>query len=318
LSENGAPAVSVVVATRDRSERLERALDAIAAQDIAGGFELIVVDDASADDTAELLEGRARAWEPGTMRVVRRATPGGPAGARNSGWRAASAPLVAFTDDDCEPTPGWLTALAAAAGEAPSGFVQGPTHPHPGELAALGPFSRTIEVRSLGPWFPTCNVAYPRALLERLDGFDERLPRGEDTDLAWRARELGADPIWADDALVHHAVMEIGPIGRLEVAAAWWPAFANFARHPRLRRQLAWGLFWKRSHALLLLALVGVALARRFPPAILLAGPYARDVRIRMSAEGAAPLIAPYYALHDAVETATAVTGSVRHGTIVF
>ena len=317
MKPTGDPAIAVVVATRNRAERLARALDAIAAQRIQGGFELVVVDDASGDATARLLEQRRSRGEPGAFRVIRRDAPGGPAGARNVGWRAATAPLVAFTDDDCEPAPGWLAAVAESAATAAHSFVYGPTHPHPEEAAGRGPFSRTIDVRTPGPWFPACNVAYPRALLERLDGFDERLPRGEDTDLAWRAKELGARPVWAPDALVHHAVMEIGAVGRLEVAAGWHPAFVNFARHPQLREQLAFGLFWKRSHALLALAAVGVALAGRLPPALLLAVPYARDVRARMAAERAALSLAPYYLLHDAVETATAASGSLRHRTLV-
>jgi len=317
LTQAAEPAVSVVLATRDRAGRLGRALDAIEALEVPGGFELVVVDDASADDTPQLLARREEAWRGGPIRVIRREAPGGPAGARNTGWRVASARLVAFTDDDCEPTRGWLAALAEAAAEAPDGFVQGPTHPNPAELALRGPFSRTIEVRALGPWFPTCNVAYPRDLLERLGGFDERLPRGEDTDLAWRAQELGAAPVWAPEALVHHAVMEIGPLGRLEVAAGWRPAFVNFARHPSLRQHLVMGLFWKPSHALLLLALIGAVVGRRFRPALLLALPYARDVRLRMAREGASPELAVYYLAHDVVEARAAIVGSVSSGTLV-
>jgi glycosyltransferase involved in cell wall biosynthesis len=317
LSDGGVPPVAIVLATRDRADRLARALDAIAAQEVPGGFELVVVDDASTDETAALLEERARDWKPGPMRIVRRGAPGGPAGARNSGWRAAGAPLIAFTDDDCEPDAGWLRALTGAAGGNPDGFVHGPTQPSPREVAALGPFSRTIDVREPGPWFPTCNVAYPRRLLERLEGFDERLPRGEDTDLAWRAQEAGARPSWAGDALVHHAVTELGPRGRLRVATGWRPAFVNFARHPGLRKHLAWGVFWKRSHALFLLACAGVALARRFPPALVLALPYARDVRSRMAHERAGLPAAAFYPGLDAVETATALTGSLRHGRLV-
>ena len=310
-----APVVSVVLATRDRADRLERALDAIAAQDLSSPYELIVVDDASADRTPEVLAGRAAMAPARPMRTIRRDRPGGPAGARNSGWRAAAAPLVAFTDDDCEPAPGWLTALVAAAGSTPGAIVQGLTAPHPDE--AIGPFSRTLDVRALGPWFPTANMAYPRALLEDLGGFDETLPRGEDTDLAWRAAEAGAGAVLAHDAVVHHAVIELGPIGKLRLVSRWAPAFRNFARHPELRTALHLGVFWKRSHALLLLAAAGLALGRRFPPALLIALPYLRDVRARMAAENAPLPLAPYYALHDAVETGTAIAGSTRAGTLV-
>jgi GT2 family glycosyltransferase len=317
LSENGAPAVSVVVATRDRSERLERALEAIAAQDVAGGFELIVVDDASRDDTADVLERSRQAWEHGPMRVIRRRVPGGPGGARNTGWQAADAPLVAFTDDDCEPQPGWLAALVAAARDAPDAIVQGVTVPHPAERESAGPFSRTLDVSALGPWYPTSNMAYPTELLERLGGFDPSLGRGEDTDLAWRALEAGAPAVLAPGGVVHHAVIELGPIGQLRLAARWTPAFANFARHPVLRRHLALGLFWKPSHAALLLAVLGAGVARRFPPALLLALPYLRDVRARMAADGAGLETAPFYPLVDAAETASAAVGSLRRGTFV-
>jgi glycosyltransferase involved in cell wall biosynthesis len=313
----GAPLVSVVIATRDRAQRLERALDAVAAQDLAGAFEVIVVDDASVDETPAILEARERAGGAGAPRGIRRASAGGPAAARNEGWRAAVAPLIAFTDDDCEPQEGWLSALVEGAAAAPDAIVQGLTSPNPAEVGRLGPFSRTLDVRELGPWFPAANVAYPRALLERLGGFDESLLRGEDTDLAWRGREAGAGAVLAPAAVVHHAVMDLGPVGKLRLVRQWGPAFRNFARHPELRDRLYLGRFWKASHARLLLALAGVALARRVPVALVLAIPYARELRARMAAEHASLPAAPYYPLHDLVEIGTALSGSVRAGVIV-
>src|SRR3954453_18710822 len=65
------------------------------------------------------------------LRVIRPDPGGGPAAARNEGWRAARAPLVAFTDDDCQARPGWLEAGLRAARENPGAFVQGPTEPIP-------------------------------------------------------------------------------------------------------------------------------------------------------------------------------------------
>ena len=55
----------------------------------------------------------------------------------------------------------------------------------------------------------------------------------------------------------------------------------------------------------MLLTLTGLALAKRFPPALALVVPYGRDVRRRMAAEGALPAQAAFYPAHDAVETAT-------------
>ena len=67
------------------------------------------------------------------QRVIRRERPGGPAAARNEGWRAAGAPLVAFTDDDCVATPVWLEEALRAAREEPGAIVQGRTEPDPDE-----------------------------------------------------------------------------------------------------------------------------------------------------------------------------------------
>src|SRR5205823_3162308 len=82
------------------------ALGGLAAQQPTPAGEVVVVDDASTDATA------ATARDAGA-RVVRLERAGGPAAARNAGVAATSAPLLAFTDADCEPAPGWLAALAA-------------------------------------------------------------------------------------------------------------------------------------------------------------------------------------------------------------
>lgn len=311
------PRVSVVVATRNRAERLGRLLAALDRQRI-DDFELVLVDDASTDATPRLIAERESREHGPPARGVRLAVSQGPAVARNAGWPLAQASLVAFTDDDCEPAPGWLEALAEAAAETPGTVLQGRTEPNPRELGELGPYSRTLNVHSLGPWFPTANMAYPRELLERIDGFDESFAYvGEDADLAWRALEAGADVRWVDGALVHHAVVDLGPVGRLRIASQWAPAFRLFARHPGLRERLPLGLFWKHSHQNLGLALLGLLAARRAPLGLALALPYAWGLRVRMTSERARAVHAPYYALHDLVEVATAVRGSVAARTLV-
>jgi GT2 family glycosyltransferase len=306
-SDTGSPAISVVLATRDRSELLALMLDGLTRQTIgAAAFEVVVVDDASRDDTAALLAARSAELN---LRVLRNETSQGPATARDVGWREARAELVAFTDDDCVPSPGWLEALLEAARATPGGVVMGRTTPDP--AGRQTPFTRSLLVERAGPPFQTCNIVYPRSLLERLGGFDRRypLPVAEDTDLGWRAVQSGAPLAFAADALVHHAVHELGPLGNLRMAMKWRAAAPLFKRHPELRKvQLHRGIFWSPTHEHLLRALLAAALPRRlWPLSLWLAFPYLRRLAWRRSG----PLLAPYILVYDLVETAAVVRGAI-------
>jgi glycosyltransferase involved in cell wall biosynthesis len=304
--------VSVVVPTRNRAGMLRDLLESLAAQSLdASRFEVIVVDDGSTDETGEVLNS---ATDNLQLRAVRQEQ-GGPASARNRGWRMASADLVAFTDDDCRATPHWLENLLEAAARHPGAMLQGRTEIDPDQENHAGPFSRTLEITEAGPFYATCNMLYPRALLERLGGFNESYPLhgAEDTDLGWRAREAGASDAFVPDAVIHHAVVDLGPLGKLRWALGWSETMQVFRRHRSLRRMLTWGLFWKRSHALLTVALLGVLMARRFPPASLLALPYLRQLRARYLVHGYRRVHLPYLALYDLVETYAAARGAIKH-----
>ena len=308
--------IAVVVATHDRPARLAQMLRALAEQERPPD-EVVVVADGSPPSTAAVLDAELERGEL-PLRAIERPSAAGPATARDEGWRATDAALIAFTDDDCAPAPGWLAAIERAALASPGCFVQGRTLPNPAELADLGPFSRTISVPGLDPAFPTCNMAYPRELLERIDGFDTgtfgREPGGEDCDLAWRAIEAGAHPVFRADALVHHAVDDLGPLGKLRVAARWTTPMTAYARHPELRRRsFRFGIFWKEIHWELFRALIALALPTRWHALrAWLAYPYLRDVWARGRVEGGGPLLAPYFVLHDLVEVAAVARAAVR------
>jgi GT2 family glycosyltransferase len=227
--------------------------------------------------------------------------------------------VVAFTDDDCVPAPEWLEAGLKATAASPGAIVQGRTEPAPWELDSAGPFSRTIDVPGPDPAFQTCNVFYPREVLERVDGFDTqgfgRSPGGEDSDLAWRAIESGAATAFAPDALVRHAVEDLGPVGKLRVAARWTTPMLAYARHRELRRaHFALGIFWKGSHYHLVRLLLALVLPRRLRPLrIWLARPYFVAVAERARCDGASPLMAPYYLVHDVVELGAVVRAAFRY-----
>ena len=312
-----APEVAVVVPSHDRPGRLGRLLDTLEEQTLdRSRFEIVVAHDSSGPETEELLRSHPLA-AAGVLRHLTFPPGPGPAEKRNAAWRATRAPLIAFTDDDCEATPTWLEAGLAECSRFPAAVVQGRTQPNPAELDRLGPFSRTLNVTRAGPWYPTCNIFYPRGLLERLEGFDERFSTlgGEDTDLAWRALADGAEARYVEGAVIHHAVENLGPAGHLRVALRWSDSFLMFRRHPELRRRVArYGLFWKTSHALLVQAAVGLALSRAWRPARLLAFAYLDHVLVhRPRWAGASRLAAPYFVLHDVVELYAAARGAIRH-----
>jgi glycosyltransferase involved in cell wall biosynthesis len=315
LPATDTPLVSIVTATHNREDRLAMLLDGLRRQTLAAErFEIVVVDDGSTDGTAALLEREA---ERGDLRLTFHALAkaGGPAGARNVGWRSATAPLIAFTDDDCVPTPGWLEALLETSRSGANVLVQGPTRPLPEESQHLGPYSRTVEITAASPHYETCNIAYPRALLEQLGGFDETYPApaGEDSDLGWRAVTAGAELRFAPAALVHHAVHQRGPLAALRDVRLATEGVQAYKTNAELRQYLPQGIFYRRSHALFLEAALAVFLARRCPPALAFALPYAMHVRSRARRDRAKASATPFYVAFDAAEIAATVRGAVRY-----
>jgi len=255
-----APEACVVIPTRRRETRLAFALEALAAQTLAPErFEVVVV---RAPDAA----GGPLARPPAGLRVrFLTSAVAAPAAQRNLGWRSTAAPLVAFTDDDCRPAPRWLESLLAAAG-GPSTILQGRTQPDPDERHLWWGLARSWEITAPNLWFATCNIAYPRALLERLGGFDERFPAawGEDTDLGLRARELGARVRYVDDAVVWHAVVSRPLRTALREASRHDAMPVVVKRHRIHRRNLLAGVgdHW---HVRWLLLVWGLASLRRRP-----------------------------------------------------
>ena len=261
--------VTVAIPTRGRASALPRLFKALEDQTLSpSDFEVVVVDDASPDDTAEVLATLAA----NTKLDVRVLSVDGPrnrgqGAARNLAWRAAKGDVVAFTDDDCIPIPTWLEeGLAAMAGD--RRIVVGRTVPNPDHEHLRGPFARTISVES-PLYFETCNIFYRRDDLDAASGFDEVFTAGgahggEDTDLGWRVRDLGSVPVFAADAIVFHDIKPNDWIGAARQALRWTGIPRAVQRHPEEARRLLIGrVFWKWSHPYALAAIAGLLLASR-------------------------------------------------------
>ena len=316
----------MVVATHNRRQLLTRLLESLAATDFdRAALEVVVVDDASTDGTFDDLASIARDCSL-TLHAHRLEHQSGPAVARNAGWRRATAPLVAFTDDDCIADRGWLTALVKAA-ELGADFVQGTTLPDPDQ--ERGPFSHTMSVTEPSGRYDTCNMLYRRSLLESLGGFDEsfRYPYGEDTDLGLRALTAGATFAFAADALVHHDVSRSSVLARLRSAPRLEGVVLAVARHPRMRQQMTAGLFTKPHHPHALAATAGSLLLlsgrrsmRVFLIGVFLQLPflwYRAFVEQLPARKWTWPLVLPVALVLDAVNLAVLARASLKNRTLV-
>jgi cellulose synthase/poly-beta-1,6-N-acetylglucosamine synthase-like glycosyltransferase len=317
------PRVSVVVASLGRPLRLRWLLNALDEQTLARDeWELIVVHGYDAATTARFLDDHPLA-AAGILRAIGPPTGGGiQARQRNVGWRAGRGRLVAFTDDDCRPEPDWLELLLAAAEQSPGAVVQGATRPDPLERDIFAaPHVHTLEVDPPGRFAQTCNILYPRELLERLGGLDEHAIVGEDIDLSLRAREAGAEIIGEREAVVNHAIEAHTLPGFVRRNLRWRHLAYVVARHPTLRKDCVGGVFWKESHLLALMALAGLAGARRAPAVALMALPYLvpelkrRGPRPVDVAVAAAEV--PGRALNELAEILAMAAGSARYRTFV-
>jgi glycosyltransferase involved in cell wall biosynthesis len=234
------PAVSVVIATKDRARFLDRALASFETQTDAPPFEVIVADNGSADDTRDVV-ARRRARSGFAVEYVYEPEPNR-GKARNRGIASAHGDLIAFCDDDVQAPPGWIAAHVTAHAGAPQQIVNGPIlnvasydeKPKP----TLANFSRASLC--------TCNASVPRGALEAAGGFDESfdLYGWEDSELGIRLRDAGVGWKFAWDAPIWH--VKPPEYNTLEAEARKAIEKARMARrfldkHPSKRARLATG-----------------------------------------------------------------------------
>jgi glycosyltransferase involved in cell wall biosynthesis len=202
---------SVVVPTFNRSDAVHELLSALALQDFpTARFEVILVDDGSEPPLVGIEE---RYRDTLNVRVIRQENRGcGPA--RQTGVDHAVGRYLAFTDDDCRPGPGWLSAFARALSTSPDGAVAGwtrnalthsalseATQLAVNELVLSGRQGDTLE------FAPTCNLAVPRAAFAAIGGIDRdwRNSGGEDRMFCMRWRAAGHALRFEPSADVRHA-----------------------------------------------------------------------------------------------------------------
>ncbi|MDB6117586.1 MAG: glycosyltransferase [Verrucomicrobiaceae bacterium] len=199
------PRVSVVIPTRARTDLLMRCLTALLNQTLQPTFyEILVVDDGPTEETRHAVEKLAAHAPFPAVRYLHTRGATGPAAARNQGWRNAAAEIIAFTDDDTVPAPGWLeNGIASLYSDAVavSGRVAMdlPDLPTDYERNAFGLASAE---------FVTANCFCRRQALQDVGGFDEQFTAAwrEDSDLHFTLLEAGGRIVASRDAVVHHPI----------------------------------------------------------------------------------------------------------------
>jgi GT2 family glycosyltransferase len=197
------PRVSVVVCSYNGGRTLDQCLRSLLALDYPD-YEVIVVDDGSTDDTRTILSRFQ------TVKAIHQENRGLSA-ARNVGLWAAGGSIIAYTDADCFADPHWLTHLVYQLQHSDAAAVGGPNlSPEDGKLAACvaaspGQPMHVLESDQVAEHIPGCNMAFRKAVLESINGFDPQYKRaGDDVDVCWRLQQAGYWIAFAPGAFVWH------------------------------------------------------------------------------------------------------------------
>lgn len=248
-----APTLSVVLPCRNGAATIADQLEALAGQEYAEPWELVIVDNGSTDETPAIIEHyRDRI---ANLRVVDASARAGVPYARNRGVEEAVGELIAFCDADDVVTPGWLAAMGAALARdefvaaRPEYETLNPTWVYEGWDP---PPEDGLRVHRFPPYLKYAGggcLGVRRAVHDDVGGFDDSLTSCEDDDYCFRAQLAGHDLVPAPDAVVH---IRLRTRARELFAQARWYAegeaqlqrkFGNEGRRPKLWKWplLHWG-----------------------------------------------------------------------------
>lgn len=250
------PDITVVVPTRNREVLVKRLLDRLDAIDDELVYELIVIDEQSTDGTSEMLAS----WRPRRMRlrVIRHDPPKGLSAARNAGLAAATAPYIAWIDDDDLTSPDRLRRqreLLRAGGTRWSCAAKVDIDD---QLRVIG-HARCPSLDGFVERLLSFNVLpaaaqgllVETALAREIGGFDEGLDAAEDWDFCIRCALVGL-PAMLDEPLVGYRTGV--PSMSTNTAKMDRTIAAVFAKHAAERARRGVEPSWVEVHRSLLTA----------------------------------------------------------------
>jgi GT2 family glycosyltransferase len=196
---------SVIIPTYNGAARIEACLSALRRESRGRSVEVIVVDDGSTDGIADVLAHLPE------VRLIRQPN-SGPAKARNHGAESASADIILFTDDDCEPAPGWLDAMLEPFADPKVVGVRGCYLTRQTGIVARFvqlDYEDRYRISARNPdidFIDTYSAAFRRTRFLELNGYDTSFPVAcaEDAELSYRMSSRGWKMRFAPRALVYH------------------------------------------------------------------------------------------------------------------
>jgi glycosyltransferase involved in cell wall biosynthesis len=240
--------VSVVVSTRNRAEVLGNCLRALAGSRTTVTFEIIVADNGSSDGTRGIVEDVAKTC-PVPLRYVWEPRQGVSYG-RNAGIARAAGKIVAFTDDDIQVSSDWVERLHGLFEQHPDVECIGGAvlpiwaQPPPDWLDAKHWSPLSVTDHGSAPFvidashprcLPTSNLAFRRAVFDRIGGFSGDFPRAQDHELQLRFWLSGGRQLYSPSLVVHTAV----PAERMRVSyhRRWHTRNGRMCARMRLRER---------------------------------------------------------------------------------
>jgi cellulose synthase/poly-beta-1,6-N-acetylglucosamine synthase-like glycosyltransferase len=197
--------VSIIIPTYNGGSRIAGCIEALLQQDAPCKPEILVVDDGSTDNTAEVVKNFP------SVRLITQMN-SGPAAARNRGALEAHGTIILFTDDDCVPMSRWLEAMLEPFRDPEVVGVKGVYRTHQKQLAA-----RFVQIEyedryrlmaglSTIDFVDTYSAAFRRDRFLEMNGYDTSFPVAcaEDIELSYRMSARGWKMKFAPCAIVYH------------------------------------------------------------------------------------------------------------------